>query len=388
METLPPDVTSEILSRLPVESIFECKRVSKTWRALFRHVKAEIKEMGILFSIGLDGGETGSNGRLYYGELRQTDHGMNIDHWRCCYKTPTRIDHPTVNNKRNGTDPMVGSCNGLVCFTAPHSGIQDPVYICNPFTKEYTYLQRITCQGGFIVSGFGYHHSTNEYKVVRIYYSGDQHSMGQVQVYTLGHESEWRNKGEITYSFRESPAILANGALHWLDDKEWNIVAFDLADEEFRLLPSPPCFRLGGKLTSSYQLQVLGGYLSVVHQEPGDRVDIWSFKMNSNYDLNEHEHHSWSWSREFSIAWEGGLEKDSYEPFALTKSNEVLLWYNTTILSCYDPKTATLEKIVNVGTGFKYFQAIPHIKSFVSLEALGELTKIRRYRVRRFSEGD
>lgn len=28
--------------------------------------------------------------------------------------------------------------------------------------------------------------------------------------------------------------VFVNGSIHWLEQKEWKIVTFDLADEEFR----------------------------------------------------------------------------------------------------------------------------------------------------------
>ncbi|OVA16715.1 F-box domain [Macleaya cordata] len=371
MENFDLDITSEILSRVPAESVLQCKLVCKTWRNLLRHIK-----VGLLFSIGFV--EACSQIRLndrkielYYGEYDE----INIDDdQQYSFKSLiTRINHPPLEN-RFDTDIIVGSCNGLACFAIPHWGVEDPVYICNPFTKEYIYLPNSINPQGLIVCGFGYRFSTDEYKVVRIYYHPDDYeqSVGHVEVYTLGSAIGWRNKGEIPYSISvSSSGILANGALHWLDYKEWKIVAFDLADEEFRLLPSPPCFRFGN-FTTFYQLQVLGGCLCVVHHERGERLDIWSLKKKK---VKEQEKQSWSWSREFSITWKC-LDKDGdYEPFALTKTNEVLLWYNGTILSCYDPKTETLKKLMDDDMGIKYFKAIPHMNTSVSLKALGERSR-------------
>ncbi|OVA16830.1 F-box domain [Macleaya cordata] len=347
MENLPPNITFEILSRLPVESLVQCKQVCKTWRTLLLR-KTDTK-VGLLFSFGLNG-ETGNKVQLGYGVLRRTvDDEISIDH-RQSYKKLTWVDHPSID-KRDGFDAIVGSCNGLVCFSIPHDRIDEPVYICNPTTKEYTHLptldwteiptfneisyrslsglyipeSTLNRKRGRTVNGFGYHPSTNEYKVVRIYYNelyyAEPHTPGRVQVYTLGHGSGWRVIGMITHKLHSSSGILANGALHWMDYTNLKIVAFDLADEKFRLLPSPPCFRLD-KPASAFKLQVLGGYLSVVHQEPGDRVDIWSFKENSNSEAKEQDQYqSWSWSSGFSIPWEGGLEEDSYKPFALAGRN-------------------------------------------------------------------
>ncbi|OVA07453.1 hypothetical protein BVC80_8779g9 [Macleaya cordata] len=275
--------------------------------------------MGLLFSIGLDYDKCGSAVQLYYGG--QYDHEINnIDddddddkhNDYSSYKTLTKIDHPPIT-ERPLFDLMLGSCNGLVCFFVPHDGMDDPIYICNPITGEYVYLPRFTCgkhasSHHKLVGGFGYLHSTNEYKVVRTYYDYDEPSLvGHVQVYTLGDGNGWRNKGDTTH-FIGSSGVFANGYLHWIDiGAKKNIVAFDLAEEEFRLLPSPPCLLLRSRNLVYFSLQLLGGCLCVVCIDKGKCVDIWALKnkkkkKNSSYD---DEDNSWSWSREFSIAWEG-----------------------------------------------------------------------------------
>ncbi|OVA07457.1 F-box domain [Macleaya cordata] len=400
MENLHPDIISNIFSRLPVESVYQCKLVCKTWQSLLHNTK-----VGLLFSIGLHYRKFKGAVQLYYGGQYDEINNNSIDDddddddddehnndYYYSYKTLTKIDHPPITN-RAFIHVMLGSCNGLVCFFVPHHGIDDPVYICNPITGEYVYLPKLTtrerqdssCHD--LVSGFGYNLSTDEYKVVRIYYEFDQPSfLGHVQVYTLGRGgSAWRSKGEITHFFCSS-SIYANGALYWLDVGERKVVAFDLADEEFRLLPSPPCF---GMCKSAFVgLRLLGGYVCIVYINEGKYLDIWALKKkkkkikHSDYDVKEQEEYhswSWSWSREFSIAWEGPVMGTSYQPFALTKKNEVLLLHNG-ILSCYDPKTATSKKLWDDDSASRYIQAIPHMNSNVSLKALGEKSVMRRSR--------
>ncbi|OVA07464.1 F-box domain [Macleaya cordata] len=414
MESLPPDITLDILSRLPVESVLQCRLVCKTWRTVLRlsstffgdmHLGRQLLQfddndqkyynnhpenggvvaaaakkvgLGLLFSIGFSKGERLFARLYYYGDY---DEIKNID--LQSYKKLPRINHHPMT--KSCLDAIVGSCNGLVCFLSkPHNRNGEPVYICNPITREYINLPRFHLAYSVkdrIVSGFGYHPSTNEYKVVRIYYPFYD-SPGVVHVYTLGGGSGWRYKGEITHKLCFT-GVLVNGALHWLDNNEQlNIVAFDLADEEFSLLPSPPC--LSGQI-AFFRLQVLGGCLCVVHKvQGGEPVDIWSLKKKKNrnsisYDVKEQEYHSWSWSREFTIARGDRDRNDTYQPFALTKSNEILLWYKHCILSCYDPKTATLKKLWHDDHSLVKCQAILHMNSFVSLKAMGEKSKRRRY---------
>ncbi|XP_026435130.1 F-box protein At3g07870-like [Papaver somniferum] len=340
-------------------------------------------KMGILFSIVLC--EEG-RASLCYRECDDND--PDKEHFYRTLVTKSKTDHPPINMPyRSCTKVMVGSCNVLVCFSIPHHGIDDPIYICNPYTREYVNLPGITEKDGLVVSGFGYHQVTNEYKVVRIYNKFlDQASAAQIEVYTLGSSHGWRKIGKVACQFLSSPGILVDGALHWLDRICRTITAFDLVDEEFKLILSPPCLNNSGKY-SSYRLHEVGGHLCVVHKEPSDRVDIWLLKMTGRNKLcdssmNRHDSYdsSWSWCKEFSIAWQGLNKCEDYEPFALLKNNNVLLWYNRAVLCCYDLEAKTFKKLMGDAAAgdLKYFQAIPHKNTIVSLKALGEKSKLRK----------
>ncbi|OUZ99216.1 F-box domain [Macleaya cordata] len=413
---LPPDITIDIFSRLPAESVVPWKRVCTTWRRLLlrtdfadTHLRRQLQQQqqqldhhehdhdDDLYHKGSNNGGGGGTSKvsflflakslverdnklIYYGEYYDG---------QFYYKTLTR------KNIHQSHHYIVGSCNGLICFSVSHNSStstntfvgNDPIYICNPITGEEVNLPTFinnNNNGGFhwigMASGFGYLPSTNEYKVLRIS-NRDERSgkVGQVEVYTLGSGKGWRNKGEISYfslpDLDPSPGVFVDGAVHWLDYRKLRIVGFDLADEEFFEVPSPPCFQPIEARLFLY-LEVLGGCLSVVRIKRGVCVDVWSLKkkkkMNSSYETKAKDYECyWNWSREFSIAWVGKF-RDNYDPFAITKSGEVLLWYNQTILYLYNTKTATLKELKNGGLGLKVFRVIPHMNSFVSLKALGE----------------
>lgn len=156
---------------------------------------------------------------------------------------------------------IIGSSNGLICLAVPKDGlygaVDDPLYICNPITREYIYLPIPTinenCATVRNVFGFGYNDKPKEYKVVRIYYeSEDVKERGLLQVYTLGGRTGWRNKGKMIYSLQSnnsySPGTNVDGAIYWLHQEEpklgvchpnsteGRIVAFDLADEVYRVI--------------------------------------------------------------------------------------------------------------------------------------------------------
>ncbi|MCL7051347.1 hypothetical protein MKW94_018624, partial [Papaver nudicaule] len=119
---------------------------------------------------------------------------------------------------------------------------------------------------------------------------------------------------------------------------------------------------------------VLGGCLCFVHEKRRECfLDIWFLRKtgeSSSFDVNEQDDYDLlSWIKEFSIP----IERDA-EPCALTNSGEVLMSYRR-CLFCYNPQTATLEKLMDNDHCYVF----SHVNSFVSLKALGETgCKVRK----------
>ncbi|XP_026430738.1 F-box/kelch-repeat protein At3g06240-like [Papaver somniferum] len=319
------------------------------------------------------------------------------------YKTLMEIDnHPSTEQEPPLSD-MVGSCNGLVCLWVKQksSYARDPIYICNPATNEYIYLPAFNnykkaCNGetkGYFHYGFGYHHPTDAYKVVRIYYhdvndneyptiisSSDEYS-GQVQAYTLGNGHGWRDIGRLNHDLAYYRSVWANGSLHWIKDGAKEIVAFDLADEEFRLIPFPPLSPDRSNTEVDLQL-MFGGYLCVVHIDVGKQdefIHIWVLekkkKFSSSYDIRGHDEFNnlWRWSKKFSIPCAKAV---TYFHFAVTKSNQVLMSSDRAVF-CFDLGTQVLRKLWD-NCSMRNSIAIPHVNSLVSLESLGEKSIMRK----------
>ncbi|XP_026452699.1 F-box protein At3g07870-like [Papaver somniferum] len=387
---LPSEIIIEILSRLPTDSVLECRQVCKTWRNLIRHpsfahmhlhqnvnilpfhssaTDAKV-DFGLIFELRILSPKI--EYILYYGEY---DDQPN--------KKLRRINQPSINCLS-----IVGSHNGLICFSVCDSDyvsyIHEPIYISNPITREYMRFPRIEVNGvnrvHTMVCGFCYLPSTDKYKIIKIYYILNQ-PMGMVQMYTLGGGScsGWRDIGEITYSLRHYVeysfprhpcpfGAFANGALHWLDIEQ-KIVSFDLAEEKFYLLPSPP-FVSAHSEKNRFDLRVLGGCLCFIHRKQDKSLDIWFLRKkgeSSSCDLNEQECDLLTWNMELSLPIDAA-------PISITKSGEFMMWYKSNLCS-YDPKTATMEKHVLNGD---FCHAVPHINSFVSLKALGEKCRSRK----------
>ncbi|OVA04268.1 F-box domain [Macleaya cordata] len=368
MENLNLEIILEILSWLPVDSVFRCTQVCKTWRTLLRLNKTYFADMhyrhqlqllnqldddhqkynshsninidvaakvgaGLLLLVmeTIDDGNNrlfNSISKLHYGEFYDDDEQYSYK--KLIISRIERIPHYDDIN----ADEAV-SCNGLICFFVTYP-TYDPIYIYNPITGEYVELPRL--QGEFsvnycVVSGFGYHPSTNKYKVVQIMYhhcffkkNKPSGQLVHVFVYTLGDGSGWRYKGEIPYGLHQvGPGIPINGALHWIADDDWKIVTFDLADEKFSSLPPPLCVRSHDSW-DLYELQEMGRCLCFVRRNvQHESMDIWSLnkkKKNDSYGTKEQKDHSLSWTKEFSISWKGLYKNEGkrFIRFALTKS--------------------------------------------------------------------
>ncbi|XP_026453715.1 uncharacterized protein LOC113355146 [Papaver somniferum] len=198
MESLP----SDILSRVPAESVLDCKLVCKRWETFIRsrnfanmhlrrllnhldggedcnHYLAANVESSLFFACRFDESKT----LLYHGG--QVSDRISIGEKYIYNQNLKRIYHAPMHTDLLARH-FVGSCNGLVCTYQLHNEILDPIYICNPLTREYVYLPQLVVNKEDVdhllkidgeasmyyemACGFGYARSTKEYKVVRIHY--------------------------------------------------------------------------------------------------------------------------------------------------------------------------------------------------------------------------
>ncbi|KAI3892477.1 hypothetical protein MKX03_012695 [Papaver bracteatum] len=372
MECLPPDVVLDILSRLPAESVLDCKRLLNILSHRWDHTgDASSSSAGLLFAFNKDEEDQTIGSRLYYGDKYNDEVNIHENFsYKTLHKTSVSFSHML------GSDVIVGSYNGLICLLRYHHGIPDPIHICNPNTGEYVNLPEYAIREEeeyAAAYGFGCIQSmtNNQYKIVRIYYpASEKYKNGRVQVYTLS-SGGWRTIGRTSYQlFTQQPlGTYVNGSLYWIDKKK--IMAFNLVDEEFRLIQPPPCYD-DPSHNCNYcfdMVLALKGNLYFCHQNNKEHLlYIWSLKKNTT---------EVSWSRDFSIAYNSACETDDeypVQPLLITKKNEVLFVHQGSTLYCYDPKTAVVIKLWDDDSKSEliWLTAFPHMNSFVSLRALGE----------------
>ncbi|XP_026431211.1 F-box protein At3g07870-like [Papaver somniferum] len=407
MESLPADIVQDILSRVPAESVLGCKLVCKKWVKLIRGNHFASMHLRRLLNHLHDGDEDNlaakvEPGLFFAGRTDDPDvyrtllfHGgqlidrINNDEKYIYNQNLKRIYHPRMHHKPLHIH-LVGSCNGLVCAFQHHHLVIDPIYICNPLTREYVYLPQLVVneedlvdpeffriEGGVVsmvnqtACGFGYVSSTNEYKVVRIHYV--DYEEGIVEVYTLGSGFGWRAIGEIPYRLDMSwdgKGICVKDAIYWTTYNK--VVKFDLAKEEFRLLPAPPCMQ-NLQNEDKCGLVALGRQLCYYMDKL--RIEIWSL-MESN-DSKE----TWRMECDFDYEPVVGSRESHFLPILLAKNGQIIFLYDESVLYCYDKTTTVLKMISNEASAdyLECVEAVAHVNTLVSLEAMGENSK--RYTV-------
>ncbi|XP_026451590.1 uncharacterized protein LOC113351898 [Papaver somniferum] len=248
------------------------------------------------------------------------------------------------------------------------------------------------------MSGFGYSPSTDEYKVVRIYHK--RNDKWYSQVYILDNENnKWKEEKENPNSLfhnigGKSKGVFINGEIHWLD-KASKIVAFNLANEEFHHIASPPlveeCNEEFHHIASpplieegksiEKELCVFGDWLCLVNHISATReiyphFHIWLLRKNN--DINVQQNGTCKWNKEFTDYSKTRNPWEILYPLGFTKKGKVLFWQDRRFVSCYDPRTGLLESFNKDGRGYELgarpipcFEVHHQINSFVSLKAFG-----------------
>ena len=235
---LPYDIVLNILARLPAKSLMRFRCVSKSLDSSIKshdfitdHLNTNKNhDNGYIIHMGSNPSTPSSNRPVCTVALDRSFDRISE------FVVP--FDFPF---KHAG---IVGSCNGLLCF----SNCYKFIYLWNPSIRKFKKLPH-TCLGQLnnVRIGFAYHSENNDYKVVRISYS--PLSILEIEVYTLSLDS-WRRVGfnltiDVVFC-SELPAPLVNGALHWMARIEGEetdlIMAFDVNSEKFAILALPDGF--------------------------------------------------------------------------------------------------------------------------------------------------
>jgi len=320
--SLPKKLLCHIFSQLSVTALLQVQCVCKTWYNLINdpefiklHLEASSKcKRGLSLIL--------SGEKVFSVDLPLLDKAVEIRHPLLCSE---------------GFTNFVGSSNGLVCLNKDKD-----FALWNQWTGKYERVppvnfQLLNASYAFhcIIHGFGYDHTSNDYKVVCIL---QQHSrlkggrlQSEIQVYSLKAKS-WRWINCFPFMLcSPCSGVLASGALHWVARQNPDLfsssnllIAFDLGTEKYRVLTQPSYVDTDFEMS----LGVLGGSLCVLCHYPKESVDIW---VMTGYGRQ-------SWEKLASISQPNIAKHLEYvKPLAysedgtevlLEQDNEKLLWYN------------------------------------------------------------
>ncbi|GJZ41323.1 putative F-box domain-containing protein [Tanacetum coccineum] len=224
------DLVEDILLRLDGEDLIRCKSVCKSWLSFIS--SSSFVKSHLNYNYNRDY----NNHKLGHRRIMMPTHA----HANMIDDGKVLSDNEYYKDKWC----IVGSCNGLVCFST--SLYYTQVVVTNPMTREVKKLQTFTRIHEFrsrwsLCWGFGYDSFTDDYKVVM----GTQmdYDAGTLfQVLTLK-SNLWKVMKQVKYNFYNPLGILWNGALHWFmqdcNSMKKVILSFDLSREEFEEIPQP-----------------------------------------------------------------------------------------------------------------------------------------------------
>ncbi|OMO88540.1 hypothetical protein COLO4_20224 [Corchorus olitorius] len=366
---LPTVMVVEILSWLPLKSIFKCRCVCKTWlqiisNPLFAKLHLSRSPISILIHEKVPKREAGYL-RLYQ-VVEALDSGF------------IQIEETIFTPRLNLPDSsfiLVDSCNGLVLLCGIEMKL---VCVCNPVLDEFITIKvpqedKRTFNAFFC---FGFSVKTNQYKVVQTFYVYGEGS--KAELYTVGTGS-WKSLGNAPYcsnlGYTRFNTFL-HGACHWveylnfnLNDQKIKIVCFDFENDMFRDLPSPPQFK-----PEKDDLLMLGviedSLCACCFREDSYQFDIWVMK---DYGVKE------SWTMQFRIedTFFPYSRGDYYCPLILLKNGRMLMSCSDEEVICYNLKENRLM-VTDIYAKGDRFSIIAYTPCFVSLKDVAIVEQISR----------
>ncbi|KAG7579798.1 F-box domain [Arabidopsis thaliana x Arabidopsis arenosa] len=250
-ESIPLDLTIEILKRLPAESIFRFRCVSKQWCSITcsrffidSFMSLSLSRPRLLFCCGI----------THWYNTYSNENPL------ICYSTPLTLQesnnlslvlskHDMPDLRINSPDQLMESCNsvrGILCISVVGQQSRH-FFICNPTTRQ---VLRIPNEYQRCYMFLGYDSRKDQYKILRRVASHDEsveHSVctlerGQIQSSSF---SSWRHVvSNILYRYEYSDVVCINGVVYYAAWKKTSstsfvIVSFDVEFERLLLIEAP-----------------------------------------------------------------------------------------------------------------------------------------------------
>jgi len=290
---LPAEIVAEILSRLPVQSLFRFRSTSKSLRSIIdshNFINLHLKNF--------------LNRSLF---LRHNFdiYQIQIDDYDFSNLTKSimiPLNHPFITKinpyKLNRTIAFIGSSNGLlaiyhgkIAFTNPY-GLNE-VTFWNPNTRKHRIIPflplpitRENCS--LCVHGFGFDPVSGDYKLLRISWLVDLDNPFYDSHVTLfsSKTNSWKIIPSMPYTliYAQINGVFLENSLHWIMTKKLDrlnpclIVAFNLTLDIFNEVPLPD--EISQEVNESFDIDVavLGGCLCMTVSFETSKIDVWVMK--------------------------------------------------------------------------------------------------------------
>jgi F-box interacting protein len=272
LPTLPFDLVSEILCRLPVKLLLQLRYLCKSLNSLIsdpkfakKHLRLSIKRHHL---IGGSLNDDSSELLLFDSPIPSGFSTSRI--------ISTQLDHPITHDRYPKPPLRLSSCDGILCFTMDHSS----AVLWNPSIRKFKLLPplknplKVAIRSSY---SLGYDHFIDNYKVVAISFFMDK--CNEVNVHTLGTDS-WRRIQDFPYPHLVcARGVFVSRTVNWLVHSYRSsraIVSLDLEKESYQKLSHPNLEK------GLWTLGVVRDCLCIFAQNNKMFLDVWIMKEYGN----------------------------------------------------------------------------------------------------------
>ncbi|XP_059630094.1 F-box/kelch-repeat protein At3g23880-like [Cornus florida] len=388
--SLPYEIISNILLRLPVKSLLRFKCVCKSW--LDAISEPEFERSYLNESIKLE-----RQSIFFWDRTTAKSKDLNYVCYDCCDDSMQKLCFP-CEKYRKATVNWNCSFNGLVLLWLKKDKL---CVLWNPSTRAYKRFS-YHIYGDYAPCGFCYDSSMDDYKV--LFFRRDF-----FVVFSFRGQC-WTEVKKCPYRFLSDLAIV-NGVLHSVAFKiesaravmppfllkqqtsrthsnnnnndpptcmygdahnlshpaatdysqaphtyDYLLVYFDMVDEKFKEMPTPNCINQGNKFGDEFGLMVIRGCLSLYYNTIDENyVEVWTMKQYG-------EHNSWT---KFIVIprWIHTTHIHSLKPLCVTNKGEIVMMFDDVKIFIYNPK---INRCTSLGRRmFLDSSLILYVNSFV-----------------------
>ncbi|KAE8673396.1 F-box and associated interaction domains-containing protein [Hibiscus syriacus] len=223
--------------------------------------------------------------------------------------------------------------------------------------------------------GLGYSTVTNQYNILQSYSPAVDSTEKKAEIYTIGTVT-WRSIGNAPTDIVSLPFnAFLNGVLHWTNmspEVGEFINSFDFDAEQFGTVPPPDVFQeLDKNHLYSTTTGVLGGCLFILFYSIFSECEIWVMK---EYGVKE------SWTNQFVINTNNSpqvLNWESYVPLVVLSNGEILMLMGRHTIAGYNHEREYFRgtKFLKLTTLFVKLDVIAYTPCFASLYDVAKESK-------------